>query len=36
MRNISTMNHLSALSSYFRFMKVRYAGRTHHFQTLSG
>jgi len=35
MRNTSTMNHLSVLNSYFRFMQVRYAGRIHHFQTLS-
>ena len=35
MRNTSTMNHLSAQSSYFRFMQVRFAGRIHHSQTLS-
>ena len=30
MRNTSSMNHLSAENSYFRFMKVRYAGRIQH------
>ena len=30
MRNVSSMNHLSVLNSYFRFMQVRYAGRPHH------
>jgi len=30
MRNVSSMNHLSVLNSYYRFMQVRYAGRTHH------
>jgi len=35
MRNVSSMNHLSVRNSYFRFMKVRFAGRTHHSQKLS-
>lgn len=35
MRNITSMNHLSVQSSFFRFMKVRFTGRTHHSQKLS-
>ena len=35
MRNNIPMNQLSVQYSYFRFMKVRFTGRTHHSQKLS-
>ena len=35
MRKISSMNHMTSMHNYFRFMKVRFAGRTHHSQKLS-
>ena len=35
MRNSTSMNQLSVNGSYFRFMKARYVGRTHHSPKLS-
>jgi hypothetical protein len=35
MRNVSSMNHVSSQSFFFRFMQVRFAGRIQHSQKLS-